>query len=506
LASLYLPLAAAANVPSELLRLADLAWPIGLTIGVATAAWLLMYAASRDGEKAALAAVVGVGAYSSLGAVIKPLRDVLNMKGIDPAPLVLLLYGIIVGGLVVALIPARVRLRALLNYLTTMAALLVGWNAAVIVHSLIRTDLPPAPPVAADVKVSAAARASQPDIYLIVLDKYSSSESLSSNFGFDNSRFEAALRQRGFVVPARAHANYAHTFLALAAMLNLRYLDDLAAKFGSRGEWELAYPLVENNRLVSFLRARGYQIISFPSSFAATRQNRYADLQIPNPRDVRPEVYAVWVHYTAGPLLRQLFCKALGCEGDPPPYVPSTPNVIDWQFDALASLPSAGSQPRFIFAHLLVPHEPYMYSRDCKHRPPYWPQHDLGERAGSVRQAYVDQVQCVNRKLLQAIDSIQARSRIRPVILVQSDHGHGRLGRDLPGVDIATPEAIAERASLFAAYALPGVSRDSVPDAISPVNAARLLLRAYFGAELPALPEHMFWSSTYHPYHFAPTD
>jgi hypothetical protein len=46
------------------------------------------------------------------------------------------------------------------------------------------------------------------------------------------------------------------------------------------------------------------------------------------------------------------------------------------------------------------------------------------------------------------------------------------------------------------------VPRDSIPERISPVNAARLLLRQYFCADLPALEDWTFWSSAAQPYLF----
>jgi hypothetical protein len=502
LASLYFPLAVAANVPPELLRLGDLGRPAAWTLAVSATTWLLAYLMSRSFDKAALASLCGVLAYSSLGWVVEMMNPILTMKGLDAAGSVGLLYAIAIGALGVALVATRGAFGRAVQFLTIMAALLVAWNLVAVARVARRPSRQPAPPVEAAITTPTELHKPLPDIYFIVLDKYSSSAVLASRFGLENSAFEAALRARGFVVPPLARANYVHTFLALAAMLNLRYLDELPGRFGASNDWELVYPLVENNRLVSFLGAHGYRIVTFPTEFGATRQNRYADVQLPHPRDVRSEVYAAWVHHTAGPVAHALICRVLGCESDPPPYLPASADLMDWRFRMLAAIPPAGAAPTFVFAHLLVPHEPYIYRRDCQHRPPFWPNADQGSRAARVRQGYVDQIRCVNTKLLQVIDSIQAHARVPPVILLQADHGHGRLGRDLPALDQASPSAIRERMSVFAAYALPGVPAATVPDSISPVNAARLVLRSYFGAELPPLPDQTFWSSTVHPYQF----
>jgi hypothetical protein len=500
LASLYFPLIAAASVPHELLRLPDLAWPISVTLGVAAATWVLGFAVARNPTKAALAAAAAVVAFSSLGWVIESLDSVLAEKAIDPTVPVLCLYAAAFGGGAVALVATRRSLTGLVHYLAVFTGLLVGWNALLVGRSAIQSSRPPAPSVQAEIVAPRVRTDSVPDIYLMVLDEYTGSAVLASHFGFDNHSMEAALETRGFVIPQQPRSNYIHTFLTLASMLNLRYLDDFTARFGPYGPWEAAYPLIENNRLVSFLHNQGYQFLFFPTAFGATRQNRYADVQAPAPDVVRPEVQAAWAHTTALPVLRQVVCWVAGCDGDPSPYLPDTSDLMDWRFRTLASLPVGHDRPLFVLAHLLVPHPPYMYGPDCQHRTPYWPRRDDGAQAARVARGYLDQIRCVNSKLLEVIDSIQAHSRLPPVILLQADHGHGRMGRLILGRDLTAPWALEERTSVFAAYALPGVPPDSVPADISPVNAARLLLRQYFHADLPALPEATFWSSTNWPY------
>jgi hypothetical protein len=88
------------------------------------------------------------------------------------------------------------------------------------------------------------------------------------------------------------------------------------------------------------------------------------------------------------------------------------------------------------------------------------------------------------------------------VILLQSDHGHGRLGRLAPGLETSAPWQVAERRAVFGAYLLPGVSPEEVADSISPVNVTRLVLRHYFNADLPTRPDVTYWSAWTRPYRF----
>lgn len=73
---------------------------------------------------------------------------------------------------------------------------------------------------------------SLPDVYYIVPDGYARSDSLSSQFQYDNSKFIAALRQRGFYVSDCSLSNYAATSISLTSSLNMAYLEDLGVQTG----------------------------------------------------------------------------------------------------------------------------------------------------------------------------------------------------------------------------------------------------------------------------------
>jgi hypothetical protein len=123
-----------------------------------------------------------------------------------------------------------------------------------------------------------------------------------------------------------------------------------------------------------------------------------------------------------------------------------------------------------------------------------------------VKAAYADQIRCVNAKVLALVDSILRRSRTPPVILVLADHGHGRFGRLVPPVESVSVEGMRERTSVFAAYHLPGVPSSEIGDSISPVNVMRLVLRHYFGADLPPVEDETYWSSLNQPYRCIPRE
>lgn len=504
LAAVYFVLALAAANGSELIRFADLVRPLLISLTICAFIWVLASWLTRGVRRGALVAGLAIVCFSMFGQVAVALGGTLTLIGGPTGLLILLIYVVVAAVLLIrrhggAFIGAT-------RYLNLVTALLVTYSAFMVARDASLSEgltLSMAPVRNGAPAANNDTRA--PDIFLIILDKYTGSRLLLRNYGFDNQRFEDSLRGRGFLVPSHAKANYIHTSLALAAMLNLNYLDDLPDRFGvNNDKWELVYPLIENHQLAAYLRDQGYSYVFFPSAFAPTRRSRIADAQLPDPSHIRPEFEAVWAWNTPIPISHANICRLLGCQVHHFSYTPESAELLDWKFARLPEL-AGGARPLFAFAHLTLPHEPYVYDRGCAHREPYWPLDDVTDTL-AVKDAYVAQIECLNRKLLRLVDELRRRSRTPPVILLQSDHGHGRLGRTAPGLQATAPWQVAERSAIFAAYSLPGVDASDVSDSISPVNVTRLVLRHYFGADLPELANVTYWSAWTRPYRFTRID
>jgi hypothetical protein len=114
----------------------------------------------------------------------------------------------------------------------------------------------------------------------------------------------------------------------------------------------------------------------------------------------------------------------------------ATMNVLDTVAADLAKS-RAGD---FLFAHLLMPHYPYVYNADCQARPPSeWRQRrDRDEVDGrgdtntretrAIRYAlYFQQIRCVDRKIDALIAAIPPSLRHDAIVIIQGDHG-SRIG------------------------------------------------------------------------------
>lgn len=500
LACIWSPLALAASNAGEWVQFSDLQRPLVISVAVTATLWIVAAPLTRNPDKRSFLAFLGVLAFIGGGSVLGLFMTRLAPMGLDlAAGCTLLLFTLLGTCAIVGTVYSRRSFAPTSHFLGVMTMLLVLFALVGLARAprgrpvLVKPHLAAAPP-------TSVPRAGQlPTIYLIVLDKYQGSSTLRSYYGFDNTPFERALRERGFVLPVRPRANYTHTRQALSALLNWEYLDSLVTALGeSASDWTPIFERVENNRAIAFLKGLGYEVVFFPNSYEPLRKNRHADLQLPDPGDIRPELETVWLHTTLLPAISTIGCKVARCVLVP--GVAERPALTDWKFAQLGRL-AASSRPRFVLAHLLVPHEPYVYGADCRHLPAslVWPDSAI------TRAAYLDQITCVNQKLLMAVDAILRTSPTPPVILLQSDHGHGNLTHEDLELRNASAAMVRGRVDIFAAYHVPGAADTLFYEGMTPVNLLPRVFNHLFGTRFQRQPDRSYWLVSAHaPYRMTP--
>jgi hypothetical protein len=497
-AAAYPVLALAAGNPGEVPGLWVMIWPLAISLFVALGTWLLLSVFIRDPDRRAFLTLMVVVVFAFYGYFTIGLRQVAWAAPYAQTVLPFLFIVAYLAGATYVVFRLVPNLRGLTRFLTIFMALLVGWTSVQLLRQRTRwtgltTESNQPYPTQTSPKRNGKAG---PDIYLIVLDKYTGSRSLRDNFGFDNADFETFLVRRGFVLPRTAQANYIYTALSLASLLNYRYLDDLPAASSAESHTK-AYVnhLVEDNAVWRFLQARHYRFIFFPTGFPVTGSNRFADLQLPDPRRILSEFEIVWRRTTLAEPVLSWVCQRFNCARAATPFS-TEPNLLEWKFDQLSQVPTwpREGRPLFVFAHLTIPHEPYVFNADCSIRPPFWPSFYVVQDETPEKQAYIAQIECLNRRLKSIVERLLRDSPAPPIILIQSDHGHGRMPLHIPDLDAVTPDRVAERHDVFAAYYLPGTNGGTIYDSITPVNVFRTVFREYFQADLAPLPDKTYWS------------
>jgi len=322
--------------------------------------------------------------------------------------------------------------------------------------------------------------ASLPDIYLVLLDGYPRSDTLEADFEFDNEPFLDQMTSMGFDVSRQSHSNYNLTWFSLASMFNMAQVHDLSAVRASTTQLSEIRALqdeINRGRGLVALELAGYEIISIPSASSSTSLS-----------DADRVLTGGQVSDFEHQVLQEGLLPAL------------TPDVVrEWllgqhrertleTFDRIADLAAERvGHPRFVFAHLLAPHVPVVFGPNGEPRDgwPCFPQtcgiYDAGHRYGvQIVGPMRDQVEFINKKVVQAADQILARGAREAIVVFLSDHGSR--------FDIDNPD---EMLRSFLVARTPGHPR-LFPDDATPVNILPRILNAYAAAAVPLATEESY--------------
>lgn len=336
-------------------------------------------------------------------------------------------------------------------------------------------------PPAATVSLGSADIVGRPDIFFILLDAYAREDVLTNLFHFDNGSFLRELRYRGFQIADQSKSNYSITFLSLAATLNMRYLDDVVRE-NNRGSVARDLPgeMIQNNAVQSLLKRGGYQIVHLPSGWAVTDHNPGADVVMG--KSSLHEFRAILFRPT---IPGTLFAKS---------SQRGWREIIFSNLEALERCQSM-SGPKFVFAHFVCPHEPFVFYPDGGDPRPDFAKESYRKR-WTKRRRYLDNLEFISRRILIAIDRIVEESKTDPIIILQSDHGPSTLTFS-PRPSTAQ---IHERMSNLCALRLPGKRPPKLPVDFTPVNTFPFIFDTYFGTRFGQRKNRSYYCDPATPY------
>lgn len=382
------------------------------------AGWWLLARLLRDGARAAAAASVGVWlAFTS--DVWRPW--ILGWADGSGSEITAFQQGGAVAAILAAMVLAGWKNRSnsgVSGFLNVMglAMCVIALASALGTHGAIRRELARN----ADPTAAASVASGGPDIFHITLDGYGRTDVLKRDYGFSDRVFVDGLRDRGFLVVDNARSNYVQTELSLASMLNMAPAQALVKQQGnSTQERGILDALIDENEVSRTLRQRGYRYIALTSGFPALSFGS-ADLVL------------------GDEMGGTLFVNALRAKTPFPPGSKSAGSQFESRhrmlrgvFSNLSALAPHGSTPRFVLAHVLAPHPPFVFGPNGELR---LPQRAFGLEDGShymelraSRGAYIagyrDQAQYIATLTLEAIDALLAAPGEKPVIVLHGDHG-----------------------------------------------------------------------------------
>ncbi len=308
-----------------------------------------------------------------------------------------------------------------------------------------------------------------PDVYWIILDGYGRADALLEDYHFDNSEFLDALKGLGFVIPECSMSNYPMTAFSLTATLQMNYQENFTPynwQEDERKDYLTHHYLLEHNPVRARLDALDYEIIAFQTEYWFANVLD-ADTYLARPPEPASKLtkYEQMYVCTTGlcPIFEAYLTYIRRNYGVPVDRYKYRYDEIQFTLEELKKIPARDGR-KFVMAHVLGPHDPFVMNAEGEY-----------VEYGARREGYPQEVQYLNRRVLDIIQTILEQSETPPVIVVQGDHGW----------------EMHNRTKILNAYYLPGVA-DQVYAEITPVNTFRIILNQYFGGTFELLPDKSY--------------
>jgi len=297
-----------------------------------------------------------------------------------------------------------------------------------------------------------------PDIYYIILDEYAHPDTMAQYYNYDDSQFINYLTNKGFFVALGSKTETGQTERSIASSLNMEWLPVDAPT-------EVAYQEIADSKVADVLRSQGYKYVYMGSDFDTGRYRVNADLyydfyQSGGSSAVSDFSRMLW----NTTMLRPFYDHLTGGE-----YSSYHRQSEIESLEQLKKMPDIEG-PKFVFAHLMLPHEPFVFGPNGEYiDPSNWSNYQ-------DKQFYRGQYIFTNMQIEGVISALLGKSRTPPIIIIQSDHG---IRPYHPGIQVGSDEW----QKILNAYYLPDNGKEALYDSISPVDSFRLIFDLYFDAD-----------------------
>jgi hypothetical protein len=335
-----------------------------------------------------------------------------------------------------------------------------------------------------------------PDVYYIILDMYGRDDVLLERFDYDNSVFLTQLEDLGFYVARCSVTNYNMTELSIASSFNMNYLDQLGDQYVAGNTDRSGLPsLIHQSAVRKIFEQMGYKIVNFETGFTFTEMRDADYFLTPSPSQYAKNRKGIEVNPFESMLLKSTaFVLVTDAQAK---WTTPVKDALDTRrahivrqtfvLNTLPKLSENQTEPKFVYAHILIPHPPFVFSKNGISLT--FPGNDgateKGPTAKDYRVGYRNQLDYINAKIIPILDQIIRNSKTPPIIILQGDHG----------VD-------PKRSFNLNAYYFPGQAKADLYPTISPVNTFRLVFDDYFGGTYPLLTDTNYASTDSKPFDF----
>ena len=312
-----------------------------------------------------------------------------------------------------------------------------------------------------------------PDIYHIVLDEYTSDDVLLEDFQFDNSEFLNYLVNSNFSIPHSIFANYPVTEQFLFSTLNMKYFHTENFEEYNRLETDKR---INSNFVMKFLKQNGYSIIVPYSGYGPA--DKFHESNVNSCSDVLFLKSRFLTELSRTTILNYFVEKQIENERR---------HIQLCTLSELQNIGEKHDEPVYVFAHLTIPHAPYLFDKDGN---PVTPQSNKlkGLQGWQNTDGYLNEIQFINKKMMNIITKILSESD-ESIIIIQGDTGSSILN------DPDISDYKKKRLSILYAIHIPNADAKSFLESknISSVNTYRIIFNNYFETNLEILDNRYYW-------------
>lgn len=320
------------------------------------------------------------------------------------------------------------------------------------------------------------------NIYLLLFDEYASTLSLREDWGgYDNSAMDSFLVNRGFFINEHSRSNYCWSEFSMASLFYMDYFNGFRApvNYTTIPEKRRSMSAVRNARVAKVLHHAGYRLKAFTLfPFDDQPRQKVGDIMISERELI---TFRTLGHYLLNEYIPQ-YKYGAKMKADSNFHYPPFYQMNTYNNEAVSMViqeaKNATIQPKFVYAHFMMPHARYYYDSADRLMPMYR-MHAIKEKQ---LQYYEYNVAHTNNKLRQMVDTI-LKYDCRAAIIVLGDHGF-RLDAEYT----QRPEYFRNMSAVY----FPDMDYHSLPDSFSNVNVFRLVLNKVCGTRYPLIEDKQY--------------
>ena len=327
-----------------------------------------------------------------------------------------------------------------------------------------------------------------PDVYYIILDQYAGSKSLQQILNYDNSEFTDFLINKGFYITTESYSNYRATDISIPTTLNMNYLTTLSEIKGKNSILRVQelIKISRDNEIIKIFKWKGYTTYAIEAGSRPTNDMNNIDIRLCSIKNPAVSDFNLMLIRTSilNPIHVELFSD-------------EQRDRILCGFTELAKMALRDDAPKFVFAHLMTPHAPYIFGPKGEPiNPKLLTLDDKGKEIWDA-DLYLGQLKFANLRMKDVISKL-TNTDDPPVIIIQSDHGMRGTKVQVTYED----EYVLRTFNNFKAYYFPIVGQNIEFETTTPVNSFRVLFNLYLGYEYELLEDRIYLDPFKNPYEF----